>query len=188
MYGMVNRAVEEMVCGQYGDATWEQIKRAAGVEVEVFISNEGYPDELTYRLVAAAAQVLDLPSDQVLEAFGMHWVLHTAQDGYGSLMRAGGSTLPEFLHNLPGFHARVMLIFPNLRPPRFQLSQVTDHSLHLHYHSHRPGLQPFVRGLLQGLSILFGAAAQVTVVQSREQGGDHDEFLLTWENQPPITP
>ena len=47
MYGMVNRAVEEMVCRQYGDATWEQIKRAVGVEVDVFIGNEGYPDALT---------------------------------------------------------------------------------------------------------------------------------------------
>jgi hypothetical protein len=177
---MVNRAVEEMVCGSYGEATWREIKLRAGVEDDAFISNEAYPDEVTYRLVAAAAEVLELPAEQVLEAFGMHWVLHTAQDGYGSLMKAGGRSLPEFLHNLPAFHARVMLIYPNLKPPRFQVSDVGERSLHLHYYSHRQGLQPFVRGLLKGLAAMFHTEGRITTLQSRDAGSDHDEFLVEW--------
>ena len=54
------------------------------------------------------------------------------------------------------------------------------HSLHLHYYSHRAGLQPFVIGLLHGLAELFGTKASVTVVQSRDTGADHEEFLVTW--------
>ena len=180
MYGMVNRAVEEMVCGTYGDATWEAIKRCAGVEVDAFISNEAYPDETTYRLVDATAKVLNLPADQVLESFGAHWVLHTAKDGYGSLMKAGGASMGEFLRNLPTFHARVVLIYPNLKPPRFQLSHIEENSLRLHYFSHRQGLQPFVRGLLNGLVAMFNLDGHVTTLQSREMGGDHDEFLVEW--------
>lgn len=180
MYGMVNRAVEEMVCGRYGEEAWAAIKERAGVEVDVFVSNEAYPDEMTYRLVGAAAAELHLPADQVLEAFGAHWVLHTAQEGYGALMKASGATLPEFLHNLPAFHARVALIYPNLTPPRFQISHPSEDSLHLHYYSHRRGLQPFVRGLLEGLFVLFGVDGRVQLLQARETGGDHDEFLVEW--------
>jgi hypothetical protein len=180
MYGMVNKAVEEMVCSHYGEDTWAQVKQVAGVDVDVFISTDAYADELTYRLVAAAAEVLNLPAEQVLEAFGVHWVLHTAREGYGDLLTAGGTSLAEFLGNLPGFHARVALIYPNLKPPAFQISDVTATSLHLHYYSHRAGLQPFVIGLVQGLAAMFATEAQTTTLQTRELGADHDEFLVRW--------
>jgi Haem-NO-binding len=180
MYGMVNRAIEEMVTENFGEATWEQIKTAAGVDVEMFISNEGYPDDLTYRLVAAAAQILEMPAEDVLEAFGIYWILHTATEGYGDLMDAGGHSLGEFLGNLPGFHARVALIYPNLKPPTFRTTDVKPTSLHLHYFSSRPGLQPFVIGLVKGLAKKYDSAVQITTLRSRETGADHEEFLVEW--------
>ena len=65
MYGMVNKAVEDMVCMHYGEAVWEAIKAKAGVEAEVFFGNEAYPDEITYQLVAAASEVLKLSAEAV---------------------------------------------------------------------------------------------------------------------------
>lgn len=180
MYGMVNKAVEEMVLLHFGSDTWEEIKRAAGLDLEMFISNNGYADEVTYQLVGAASKILNLPTEQILHAFGEHWVLKTAEEGYGYLMAAGGSSLGEFLNNLPNFHARVSLIFPNLQPPIFRVSDVTTESLHLHYFSHRPGLQPFVEGLLSGLAKRFQTHARISVLQNREQGADHGVFLVEW--------
>lgn len=34
MYGMVNKAVEGLVCQQFGEEAWEAIKERAGVEVD----------------------------------------------------------------------------------------------------------------------------------------------------------
>jgi hypothetical protein len=180
MYGMVNKAVQEMICRQYGEPVWEEIKVRAGVDVDVFMSNEAYPDELTYKLVGSASQVLGLPAEKVLEAFGEHWILHTAQEGYGGLMQASGKSLPEFLQNLPNFHGRVSMIFPQLQPPRFQCTEVTDESLHLHYFTSRPGLAPFVVGLLQGLGKMFGTPVQVDLIQPKGEGVDHDVFFVRW--------
>ena len=149
MYGMVNKAVEDMVVIHHGELIWEQIKSKAGVEVEVFMSNESYSDDITYNLVAAASEVLKVPAEQILIGFGEHWVLHTAQAGYGGLMNAAGKTLPEFMRNLPNFHSRVTMIFPKLQPPHFEGTDITERSLKLHYHSHRKGLAPFVMGLMQ---------------------------------------
>jgi hypothetical protein len=151
MYGMVNKAVEEMVVMHHGETMWEQIKAKAGVDVEVFMSNEGYPDDITYNLVGAASQMLNLPATQILRGFGEHWILHTAQQGYGGLMQANGRTLPEFLRNLPDFHSRVAMIFPKLQPPRFVCTEITESSLNLHYYSDREGLAEFVVGLMIGL-------------------------------------
>jgi hypothetical protein len=94
MYGMVNKALEDMVCTQFGESVWEDIKSCAGVDIDVFMSNEAYPDDMTFQLLSAASEVLKIPAEVVLEAFGEHWVLHTAQKGYGGLMQATGSSLP----------------------------------------------------------------------------------------------
>ena len=181
MFGMVNRAVEEMVTMHHGEAIWEQIKAKAGVEVDIFFGNESYPDEITYKLVTAGSEVLNLPPERILEAFGEHWILHTAQDGYGGLMRAAGQSLPEFLAYLPNFHARVSMIFPKLQPPRFRTSDITERSLKLHYLTDRPGLTPFVTGLLQGLGKMFRTPVRVELLESKTQGANHDVFQVEWE-------
>ncbi len=184
MYGMVNKAVEEMVCMHHGEAVWEEIKTRAGVDVDVFLSNESYSDDVTYNLVGAASQVLNVPADAILRSFGEHWVLHTAQEGYGGLMHAAGRTLPEFLRNLPNFHARVSMIFPKLQPPRFQCTDVTETSLKLHYYSHREGLSQFVIGLMQGLGKMFGTPVSIRQLSGREPGGDHEVFEVNWTPKP----
>jgi hypothetical protein len=180
MYGMVNRAIEEMVTAGHGEAVWERIKARAGVDVEVFVSNEGYEDSLTYGLVGAASAELGVPAEQILEAFGVHWVLQTAQKGYGDLMSSGGDTFREFILNLPNFHARLSMIFPHLQPPEFACSEVDPRTLLLHYRSHRAGLAPFVRGLIVGLGQMFETTVEVSQTADKSSGADHDEFILRW--------
>ncbi len=182
MYGLVNKAVEDLVASNFGEDQWELVKSKAGVDVDVFISNEAYPDELTYRLVGAASEVLGLPAEEILVAFGEHWVLETASKSYGPMMKSGGSSLKEFLVNLPNFHTRVAMIYPNLAPPRFQCTDVTEDGLLLHYHSHRSGLTAFVTGLLQGLGKLYQTPCSSTLLARKDQGADHDIFAVTWES------
>ncbi|CAN5861907.1 heme NO-binding domain-containing protein [soil metagenome] len=180
MYGLVNKSVEELVVTNFGEDKWEAIKAKSGVDVDAFISNEGYPDEITYKLVSAASEVLDLPVDQILIAFGEHWVLETAAKHYGPMMKSGGKNLKEFITNLPNFHTRVAMIYPNLEPPRFETSLVTDDTLRLHYFSHRLGLTSFVVGLVQGLGKLYDTPAVCTVVERKDAGADHDVFDVSW--------
>jgi hypothetical protein len=180
MYGMVNKAVEDLVVKNFGPDQWAAIKQKAGVDVDIFLSNEAYPDKLTYDLVGAASEVLGMPARDILIAFGEHWILHTARDGYGSMMEANGRSLPEFLQNLPSFNTRVAMISPDLQPPRFSCSDVTENSLMLHYYSHRPGLSDFVVGLLQGLGKMFNTPGIVEITERKDDGADHDVFLVRW--------
>lgn len=181
MYGLVNRAIEQMVCRDHGEDVWQTIKREAGVDVEAFVSNASYPDDITYRLVGAASKVLQVPAEDILSSFGEYWVLHTALESYGPLMRAHGKTAREFLLKLPQFHARVQMIFPELRPPEFECSDVTEQSLVLHYRTPRPaGLEPFVEGLLKGIGEMFGTPLAVSRVEERAAGADHSTFHVSW--------
>lgn len=180
MYGIVNKAIQELITDQFGQNSWELIKNHSGVEEDLFLSNEPYPDEITYKLAGSASHILELSVSQVLNALGEYWILNTAKLKYGGLMDAGGITLKEFLIHLPIFHNRIMLIYPKLTPPEFKVSNIMDRSIQVHYHSQRLGLQEFVRGLLFGLAKMFKTEVTVELIQSRDNGADHEIFKVSW--------
>ena len=70
MYGLVNRALQQLVCARCGDDVWNEIRKRAGVEDEVFVRMDSYPDDITRNLLAAASVELDTPAEQLLEDFG----------------------------------------------------------------------------------------------------------------------
>lgn len=180
MYGMVNNAVEDLVVKNFGRDRWEAIRRRAGVDDDVFISNQPYDDKITFDLVGAAVDELGLSADTVLVAFGEHWVLETAARGYGAMMDGTGRSLPEFLANLGVLHTRVQLVMPALRPPEFEVTDRTDSSLILHYRTHRSGLTMFAYGLIVGLGKRFGTPVTVEVLERKGEGADHDVFRVSW--------
>ncbi len=180
MYGIVNKAIEDLVTENFGFPAWESVKKQSGIDLDFFVSNESYDDSVTYKLAMAASDVLNMPLEQVLNAFGEFWVLKTGKENYGALMEAGGDNLREFLTNLPNFHTRVSLIYPNLSPPEFKVTDSTDNSLQLHYFSHRPGLKEFVRGLLQGLGKMYNESILIELIASRDTGSDHEVFRVSW--------
>lgn len=181
MYGLVNKAIHDMVCSQFGEEIWTQIKTKAEVHDEVFMSMEGYPDDLTHRLVKAASHVLGLSSSEIMQAFGEFWVNYTAEEGYGELLEMSGDNLPEFLDNLDSLHARVGVSFPKLQPPSFECTDTEDQSLQLHYRSDREGLAPMVVGLVKGLGNRFDTEVDVVQTESREAGADHDVFMVKYK-------
>lgn len=180
MYGIVNKAIQGLVSENFGEETWQQIKLKSGITHDSFLSNEPYPDEVTYKLAGAASEVLKMPVENVLIAFGEYWILKTGMQHYGSLMKSGGNDFKEFMINLPNFHSRVMLIYPNLTPPEFKISDVKDNELLLHYYSTRQGLKHFVYGLVQGLGKMYKVDTTITILKSRDEGHDHEIFKIEW--------
>ena len=118
---------------------------------------------------------------EVLGTLGEWWILKTAKEKYGSLLSTGGDSLRAFLIHLPDFHTRVMMLYPKLTPPEFQVSQVEDKSICVHYYSKREGLQEFVRGLLNGLAKLYETPSQIELLESRHNGSDHEVFKVQWQ-------
>jgi hypothetical protein len=180
MYGIVNKAIQELVTQNFGADKWEAVKLESGVDVDYFLSNEPYDDDITYKLAGAASVVLGITTGQVLNAFGEWWILKTGKEKYGGLMEAGGNNLKEFLINLPIFHNRIMLMYPKLTPPEFKVSNIEADSIYIHYYSKRDGLQEFVRGLLSGLGKMYNVITTIELIQSRDEGNTHEIFKVSW--------
>ncbi|MEI7510260.1 MAG: heme NO-binding domain-containing protein, partial [Flavobacterium sp.] len=140
-----------------------------------------YDDDITFKLVNAVSEEMNMNIDSVFIAFGEWWVLKTTKDKYEGLLKSGGDNLKEFLVNLHLFHNRVAFIYPKLTPPEFRVSKVSERSLELHYFSKRVGLQEFVRGLIQGLGKFFETEVEIDLLASRNNGDDHEIFLIKWK-------
>lgn len=179
MYGLVNQAFHDMIVERFGKEVWKDIQDLSGVFDEVFISTMPYEDNLTYELIGATNERTNLPVSEILEEFGVYWILNTGHRKYGELMRAGGSDFTEFLLNLPRFHDRIMLIYPKMSPPEFRVEKLGERSFSLHYFSSRAGLSFFVIGLIKGIAKMFDEEIQIELVESKEGKNYHDRFEIS---------
>lgn len=181
MYGIVNKSIKELVIANYGEEKWEDIKAKSNIDVDYFISNQSYDDDITFVLAATISEDLGVSVDEVLKLFGEWWILHTAKNHYGYFLESGGENFKTFMLNLPVFHNRVMMMYPNLTPPEFKISSVKEHSLHLHYFSKRKGLTAFVYGLMTGLGRLFGTSVTTEHLESIPGKGTHEIIHVIWQ-------
>ena len=180
MYGIVNKSIEDLVITNFGEDKWEAVKERSQIDVDFFISNEPYNDDITYKLAGAISEEMKITVDLVLFTFGEWWILETTSKKYGGLMHTGGTTLKDFLITLPEFHNHIMLMYPKLTPPEFKTSEISENSINVHYFSKRIGLKEFVRGLLSGLGKLFNTPVTITLLESRDEGSNHEVFKVSW--------
>jgi hypothetical protein len=131
---------------------------------------EAYPDGVTYALVAAAVAHTGFAADRLLREFGRHWIAYARRAGYEDLLRLVGRDLPDFLANLDAMHARLGLTFAGMDAPSFGVRPLGTEQLEVVYTSSRPGLAPFVEGLLLGLADFFGTEVDVRATGTAPDG------------------
>ena len=174
MYGMVNIAIQEFLCGHYGDQIWAATRSKISMEFDNFLTMEQYPDEISSDILVVASDLVGKPVSQLLVELGEYWIGFAERSGYGELMAVLGKDLFEALQNLDNLHTRVGFAFPDLLPPSFWVTDLQRELLILHYQSARAGLAPMVIGLVRGLGRRFGQ--NVSIQQIDSPGFDHHRF------------
>jgi len=164
-----------MVLKSFSGETWREICLKAGVDDDSFEAMKTYPDSVTFNLVAAASERLQMPVSDVLRCFGEYWITFTAEEGYGPLMDLFGQDLRTSLMNLNRMHSHMGAMMPALQPPRFEVVTVGPRDLVLHYYSSREGLGPMVEGMVLGMAKKFNSVVEVKH-HAKGSRSDHDEF------------
>jgi hypothetical protein len=173
---MINQAILEYLREQHGAETTDAVRARALCEQTQFGSMTQYPDEMSYALIGAAAEILGQPSATILEGVGEYWVEFALRSDYADLLRMAGRTLPEVLQNLDHLHARLGQSFADLNPPSFWCDEITERSLVLNYASDRAGLGPMVPGLVRGLARMLGCKTTIEPVAT--ESGESMKFLV----------
>ncbi len=151
MYGMVNEGIRSFIVKNYGEGKWREIAKLANLKDEDFILLQIYSDKLTYDLVGAICQVLEITPSQALEAYGRYWISFAAGAGYENLLLMFGSDFRSCLHNLNHMHEHMGAYMSGIVAPAFHVVEESASEIKVDYFSKREGLAPFVLGLLHGL-------------------------------------
>lgn len=164
MYGMIHRALRQMVNEQLGEEAWQALEKKLNIGPTELLTAMAYDDALTFSIVAEAGNRLNLPVDECLFAFGSYWIRYADQGSLSSIMNFTGATLPSFIANLDRLHLAVGAAMPGTRLPSFATLESTDGHILVEYRSERTGMGEFVRGLFHGLMEKFHTTGTVEMV------------------------
>uniref|UniRef100_A0A182KCL4 Guanylate cyclase soluble subunit beta-1 n=1 Tax=Anopheles christyi TaxID=43041 RepID=A0A182KCL4_9DIPT len=167
-YGFVNYALELLVLKNFGLNIWEQIKKRAQVNMEgQFLVRQIYEDDITYNLIEAAVDILNIPAGDILELFGKTFFEFCQDSGYDKILQVLGATPRDFLQNLDALHDHLGTLYPGMRAPSFRCTE-TNGQLVLHYYSERPGLEHIVIGIVKAVaSKLHGVDVEIKIIRRK---------------------
>ncbi len=171
MKGAINKGIQEFVETTAGVDAWNDIKEQAGCDEPFFAAGLDYDDELTLRLVQAAAEVTGLPIETVLVEFGKYWIPHTGRTSYPALFELLHGAR-ECLLAMNRVHELVTRTTPNATPPQFEFDELPNGRLLMHYHSERRLCKVLI-GLIHGVGELFDEELTVREVACFHDGSDH---------------
>ncbi|XP_047370762.1 guanylate cyclase soluble subunit beta-1 isoform X1 [Vespa velutina] len=188
MYGFVNYALELLVVKNFGSKTWDEIKKDAAVNMDgQFLVRQIYDDEITYNLIAAAVNRLNIPANDILELFGRMFFDFCQDSGYDKILQVLGATPRDFLQNLDALHDHLGTLYPGMRAPSFRCTErPEDGALVLHYYSDRPGLEYIVIGIVKTVAKkLHGTDVDMEILKTKNEC-DHVQFLITNTSGPGV--
>ncbi len=175
MYGMINKAIRTLVIRETSEEVWDKVLAISGIDENVYEDLDSYHDSVTFSLVGAVSETLDVPPGDVLEMFGIYWATDVAPKGYGEYFHAFGNDFHSFVQGLDEMHVRITQMLPSLVPPAFDIEKIDDNHFTIHYKSQRDGLAPLAVGMLKGIAKHFGGEADITQIEYKGTD-DHDVF------------
>lgn len=164
MYGMIHRAMRQMVFEQLGEEAWLALEQRLGIGPTELLTGKVYDDALTLEIISEAAARFNLTVDECLSEFGRYWIKYAEQGSLSSIMKFTGQDLPSFVANLDRLHLAVGTAMPGAQLPSFTTLQNADGHLLVEYRSDRIGMEKFVNGLFLGLMDRFAVQGDISVI------------------------
>lgn len=177
MYGIVNKAIQDLVVTSAGEQVWAQVRQQAGLNNIELDVTENYDDQISLDLVGAASRILGMSVDTLLFEFGHHWVRYTNSEGWSSHFKMTGDSLIQCLIELDEVHIRVKDAMPEGCMPLFSVSE-SGEDFYLDYFSTRKGFAPMVMGILKGLCEQFEESWDITHLPPPRHINNCERFLL----------
>ncbi len=171
MHGLINRAIERFVRDTYGRNIWLEVIEPLDLGYSEFEAMMIYDEAITARVLARAGEVLERPVPDLLEDIGTYLVSHPNVEALRRLLRFGGVTFEEFLHQLDDLPERARLAVSDLCLPQLELREHSSSSFSLIVRANARDIQGFgyvVMGLLRAMADDYGALVTLEHKGDRE--------------------
>ena len=156
MKGIVFNLLEDVVCREHGDETWDRLLEAVADE-GVYTSLGSYPDERLFALVRAAAVARGQSEDEVLRWFGRQSMPLLAER-YPMFFAGLTATRPFLLTLNDIIHPEVRKLYPGAYAPTFEFDTSSPDRLSMAYRSERR-LCALAHGFIEGAADFFNEDA-----------------------------
>ncbi|NWL76761.1 heme NO-binding protein [Pseudomonas taiwanensis] len=180
MKGIVFNLLEEVVTRHQGEDAWDALLDGTGLD-GVYTALGSYPDDHIYRLVAAAAEALDMSSFEVLRWFGRE-AMPSLASRYPAYFDPHDSTHPFILSVNQIIHPEVRMIYPGADVPTFGFRDETDGTLMMTYRSPRR-LCALAHGFIEGAAVHFGESLAVDHLACMHRGDSECRCRITFHGK-----
>ena len=156
MHGLIFRTVQVFVQDTYGARTWQDLIRAAALDISEFEAMLHY-DSATFDLVLdGAEEVLAKPRETILEDVGTYLTSHPNREGLRRLLRFGGEDFFEFLYSLNDLPDRARLAVSDLELPDLELRDFGGGRFCLQVTGRHEGFSWVLMGMLRAMADDYG--------------------------------
>lgn len=178
MYGMIHRALHEMLADSLNQDYSTEILKKLGIGPDAMLSTALYPDEKTHEMVAAVAETMGVTIPECLEHFGRYWIVFSERGLHRNILDFTGKDIVTFIKNLDAMHNTIVAVMPQANVPSFKIAEHKTGELLVEYQSSRVGLEPFVTGLLYGLLDKFDHQGSVDYIDGTT---DPSQFRIIYK-------
>ncbi|MBT8155966.1 heme NO-binding domain-containing protein [Epibacterium ulvae] len=156
MHGLINRAIQAFVTDTYGADRWKSVMDLAGLGFVEFEAMLMYPDDQSFKVLAAMETVLDRPLAEMLEDMGTFLVSNPQAEALRRLLRFGGVDYVEFLYSLDDLPDRARLAVADLHLPTLELIEQAPGQFELICAQGLPGYSNVMMGILRAMADDYG--------------------------------
>lgn len=167
--------LEDVVTRDHGPDVWDDLLGDAGL-AGVYTSLGSYPDHDLVALVAAAAERLGVPPDDLVRWFGREALPLLAAE-YPYFFAPHTSTQPFLLTLNDVIHAEVRKLYPGADVPVFDFARRGDGALVIGYASSRR-LCSLAEGFIEGAAAHFGEAVSLSQPACMKHGAAKCQIVV----------
>jgi hypothetical protein len=160
MHGLIFLQFQKFAQKQGCITDWECLLREAQLSIKSYSPARAYPDEDMLALVSAASRLLNMPTGDVLEAFG-EFIAPELIRLYGRLLSPEWKTLDLIENTEKLIHAAVRVGNPGAQPPVLDCIRSTQDEVQIVYSSDRQ-LCRVAKGIVKGVAQHYGETVHIT--------------------------
>ena len=161
MHGLIFRTVQVFLQDTYGARTWQDVVRAAALDLTEFEAMLHYDDWLLDEVLEGAASVLGKSRAAILEDVGTYLISHPNREGLRRLLRFGGEDFTEFLYSLNDLPDRARLAVSDLDLPDLELRDFGNGRFCLQVAGPYEGFSWVLMGVLRAMADDYGTLAML---------------------------